>query len=85
MFIHQIHFYRYSASGTAITSMSIKDDTQSITIELTSEESAQIETIGEMAYCRSQQALIEKISAPLETNLLSAPVIEDVDFTEVQF
>lgn len=85
MYIHQIHLYYASNSGSATTIVVVRDDTQSITITLTREESAQVEAIGETAYRRSQKALIEKLSAPLETNLLPAPVIEDADFSEVQF
>ena len=85
MYIHTVYLSNYSASSALTGNITIRDDISKFEITFTPEDCAEIASIGERAFKRHQADLINKLSRPLETNLLSAPAVEDADFSEVAF
>lgn len=87
MFIHQISGHRWSAKGELTSFVTVKDETTSIQVELSSEEKAELEALAERVFARHQAGLAAKMAQPLETNLLAPPEapIEEADFDEVPF
>lgn len=84
MFLYQVYAIRYSASSKLSAHIIVKDETAHIQIELTADEQAQLDRIGEAVFTRHQATLAAKMAKPLETMQLPAPV-EDADFEEVIF
>lgn len=74
MYLHQIYASSYTPTNPLTGHLVFKNDSTTVQITLTEEEAAQFTLIGQAAYARHQAALIASIAAPLETNLIAAPV-----------
>ena len=84
MYIHQLYMSSYSPSDALSGNFTVRNDSSEIKINLTLEESLEITSILELAYSRKQARLVSEASAPLQTNLLAAPIPE-ADYSEVPF
>lgn len=85
MYLYQISGYRYSPKGSMSVTVVVKDDATSIQCEMNEAEIAEFEALGQRVFERHQIALANKMTQPLETNLLAAPaapVIEDGEFSD---
>lgn len=85
MYIHTVYLSSYSAGSPLTGNITIRDESSKFELEFSLEDCDEIRAIGEKAFKRHQTTLISKLSRPLETNLLPAPIIEDADFSEVPF
>ena len=86
MYITSLFLNTYSTDRLIKGQVEFKNDDMKITVDFNEKEAAEIQTVAVRAWERRQAEMIKQIqtSSPALT-MLPAPVIEEAEYSEVEF